>query len=234
MKAKIGVLVAAVLGFMLSGLTVPAYADESKKVREAATVIKEIMDIPENGVPPALFNDAAGIAVIPGVIKLGFIVGGRYGTGVLVVRGKAGNWSPPAFVSLAGGSFGWQIGAQSSDIILVFKNRRSIDGIMSGKFTLGADAAVAAGPVGRDMEASTDVKLKAEIYSYSRSRGLFAGISLEGAALQIDDEADAAFYGRPEITAGEILFGKFANSSNEVRNLLELLTKYASEKLSAL
>lgn len=202
-------------------------ADETKKVGEAVGVLKDIMAIPEKGIPPALLHDAYGMAIIPGVIKLGFIVGGRYGSGVLVVRDNSGKWSPPAFVSLYGGGIGWQIGAQSTDIILVFKSRRSIDGIMKGKFTLGGDAAVAAGPVGRSLEAATDVKLKAEIYSYSRSRGLFAGVSLEGAALQIDDEADAAFYGRQDIFAGDILSGKVGSDSHAVKELQKLLEEYA-------
>ena len=202
-------------------------ADETKKVGEAAAVPKDIMAIPEKGIPPALLHDAYGMAIIPGVIKLGFIVGGRYGTGVLVVRDKDGRWSSPAFVSLYGGGIGWQIGAQSTDIILVFKSRRSVDGIMKGKFTLGADAAVAAGPVGRSLEAATDVKLKAEIYSYSRSRGLFAGVSLEGAALQIDDEADAAFYGRQDILAGDILSGTVGSDSHAVKELQRLLGERA-------
>jgi lipid-binding SYLF domain-containing protein len=204
--------------------------DGTKMAYEAAGVLKEIMAIPEKGIPPALLSDAYGIAIIPGVIKLGFIVGGRYGTGVLMVRDKGGAWSSPAFVSLAGGGIGWQIGAQSTDIILVFKSRKSIDGLMKGKFTLGADAAVAAGPVGRSMEAATDVKLKSEIYSYSRNRGLFAGISLEGAALQIDDDANARFYASKDISAKDILSGKVHNDSAAVRDLRKMLLDYASSK----
>ena len=218
--------VTMVLVFAMS-LSSAVASGEAKKVGDASGVLREIMAIPEKGLPPALLKDAYGIAIIPGVIKLGFIVGGRYGTGVLMVRDKGGKWGNPVFVSIAGGSLGWQIGAQSTDVILVFKTRRSVDGIRKGKFTLGADAAVAAGPVGRNLEAATDVTLKAEIYSYSRSRGLFAGVSLEGAALQIDDDADAAFYGKPNVRAGDIMSGKVKTSSPEVGKLQKMLADYS-------
>jgi len=228
MKIKITLFVIAALVLIFSCKVQPAAAeDQTKVVYEAAGVLKEIMGIPEKGIPPALLNDAYGVAIVPGVIKVGFIIGGRYGTGVLVVRDKEGKWSSPAFVSLAGGGIGWQIGAQSTDFILVFKSRGSIDGIMKGKFTLGADAAVSAGPVGRNLEAATDVKLKSEIYAYARSRGLFAGISLEGAALQIDNDANAAFYGKKDIHAGDILSGKVESDSPSVKNLQMLLRDYA-------
>jgi lipid-binding SYLF domain-containing protein len=187
----------------------PLYAggNEVEKVNDAIKVLEEIMEIPEQGIPPALLNDSHGIAIIPGVIKAGFIIGGRHGRGVVVLRdGEV--WSNPSFVSITGGSIGWQIGAESIDVILVFKSKRSIDNMIKGKFTLGADASIAAGPVGRQAEAATDVTLKAEIYSYSRSRGLFAGISLEGAALSIDEEANADFYGRKEVHAGDIFEGR--------------------------
>jgi lipid-binding SYLF domain-containing protein len=133
--------------------------------------------------------------VLPGVIKVGLGLGGRYGKGLLVIRQDDGSWSSPAFVSLGGGSFGWQIGAQSTDIILVFKDRRSIDNIINGKVTLGGEASAAAGPVGRQTSASTDGQLRAEIYTYARSRGLFAGISLEGSWMRMDNRSNIAFYG---------------------------------------
>jgi cysteinyl-tRNA synthetase len=170
--------------------SIPAAAgvEETARVESAAEVLAKIMEY-EKAIPPALLADARGIAIIPGVIKVGFIVGGQYGKGVLVVRGKGDAWGNPVFVSLMSGSVGWQIGAESTDFILVFKTRKSVEGIMKGKYTLGAEAGVAAGPVGRRAKAETDVELKAEIYSYSRSRGLFAGISLEGSSLQVDERA---------------------------------------------
>lgn len=215
---------------LMMGVFVPGVGaeGEAKKVDEAAAVLKEIMVIPEKGIPPALLSDAYGIAVVPGVIKVGFIIGGRHGSGILMVREKEGGWSSPSFVSITGGSIGWQIGAQSTDVILVFKSSKSIEGIKKGKFTLGADASVAAGPVGRRVEAATDVKLGAEIYSYSRSRGLFAGVSLEGAALQIDDDANAAFYGKKEVRAADIFAGKVTSPSPAVKRLQKMLAEFAA------
>lgn len=214
---RILTLCTAMIG--LAWLVSPAYgagAKEAAKVNEATEVIKEISDIPEEGIPPSLLRNAYAVAVIPSVIKVGFVIGGRHGTGVLVLR-KGSGWSDPSLISLTGGSIGWQIGAQSTDVILVFKSKKSVDGIVSGKFTLGADAAVAAGPVGRRAEAATDAQLKAEIYSYSRSRGLFAGVSLEGSALEIDHEANEAYYGRSQITPDEIFAGSTVTPKTAIR-----------------
>jgi len=183
-------------------------SDSGKKVIEAAGVLEEIFDIPEESIPPTLIRNAYAIVVLPGLLKAGFIIGGRYGSGLMMVRDKENVWHYPVMVTLTGASFGWQIGAQSTDIILVFKNRGSVDAIEKGKFTLGADASIAAGPVGRHAEASTDIKFKSEIYSYSRSRGLFAGVALEGAALLIDQDATWALYSRP---AYDILHKKELN-----------------------
>lgn len=158
--------------------------EDADAVRVAAAVVREISAIPEKAMPPALLKNAHAIAVIPNVIKAGLVVGGRYGKGVLLVRDAAGGWQAPAEISITSGSLGWQIGVQSTDVILVFKTPRSVQGLASGKVTLGADASVAAGPVGRHAEAATDIQLKAEVYSYSRNRGLFAGVSFEGSGLQ--------------------------------------------------
>lgn len=213
MNKRAHLVLAVVVTVMLTALVraegVYAAAEEELKVEAATEVITEIKAIPEKGIPPALLDDAYGVAVIPGVIKVGFVVGGRHGKGILVVK-QDGGWSDPTFVSITGGSVGWQIGAQSTDVILVFKSKKGVDGVTSGKVTLGADAAVAAGPVGRQASASTDVQLKAEIYSYSRSRGLFAGVALEGAVLQIDHRSNWDFYGEKGITADEIFSGRFS------------------------
>lgn len=168
-----------------------------QKTREASEVLREIFSIPEKSIPPSLLARAHAVVVIPNLIKAGFIVGGRYGTGLMIIRDLRGVWHYPVLVSLTGGSIGWQFGAQSTDIILVFKSMKSVDAIQQGKFTLGADASVAAGPVGRHVEASTDISLKSEIFSYSRSRGLFAGVAFEGAALQIDENATWSLYSLP-------------------------------------
>ncbi len=202
--------------------------EETAKINAAAEVLHEILKIPEQVIPPALLRNAYGIAIIPGILKAAFFLGGRYGSGVMLVHSKEGGWSNPVFLKLLGGGFGWQIGVQSTDVILVFKSSKSINGITKGKFTLGADASVAAGPVGRSVEAATDVQLKAEIYSYSRNRGLFAGVSLEGAAIQIDNDANSVFYGHRGIGAGDIFTDK-ENYSQSAENLKKILTEYASE-----
>lgn len=196
---------AVVLSITCSSLS--AQEKETAKMEEAIQVLNEIEGIPEKSIPPALLDNAAAVAVIPHVVKAGFVVGGRYGWGVLAVRQRNG-WSPPTFVSITGGSLGWQIGVEATDVILVFKNRESVDRLSAGKFTLGVDASVAAGPVGRSASAATDAELKAAIYSYSRSKGLFAGVALEGAALQIDRRANTDFYGREGITLREIFNGQ--------------------------
>lgn len=175
-----------------------------REVEDAIAIIQEFSKIPENQIPPSLLRNSQAIAVIPGVIRIGLIIGGDYGTGVISVRDKSGYWTNPAFITLAGGSIGFQIGAQSTDIILVFKSIRNVDEITAGKFTLGADASVAVGPVGRYAVAGTDFELNAEVYSYSRTRGLFAGVSIQGAALEIDYDSIAEFYGNTQIGARDI------------------------------
>ncbi len=175
----------------------PAVAgpEEDARAREALRVLGEIQRIPEQSIPDKLLDEAKAIVVIPDTIKAGLVIGGRRGHGLMSVKTPDGTWSNPVFVTLTGGSIGFQAGVQSSDIVLVFRNDRSLDNVVNGKFTLGADAAVAAGPVGRNAAAATDGQLKAEIWSWSRARGLFAGVALDGAALRIDSNAQAAVYG---------------------------------------
>ncbi len=212
-------------------VTAPALAAtaEEERVANATDIIAQLLQIPEQSVPEALLARAYGIAVIPDVVKVGFGLGVRRGKGVLVVRQQGGTWSNPAFITLTGGSFGWQIGAQSTDIILVFKSRKGVDDIAKGKLTLGADAAIAAGPVGRSAGVATDIDFEAEVFSYSRSRGLFAGVALEGAGIQMDQGANAAFYGKPGITAAEV----FASSGNlapaAANNFVQVLTAHTRE-----
>jgi lipid-binding SYLF domain-containing protein len=184
---------------LLSLLWLPLQANagqkEDQRADNAVRVLSEILRIPEDSVPTKLLQEASAIAVIPDVVKAGFVVGGRHGKGLIAVRGDDGSWSNPSFVKINGGSIGFQAGVQSADVILVFRTKRGVDSIVNGKFTLGADASVAAGPVGRSAQASTDEQLKAEILSYSRARGLFAGISIDGAVLSMDYKANAAAYG---------------------------------------
>ena len=182
-----------------------AGVSEEAKVQAATAVIREVMDIPECAIPPSLLRGAQGIAIFPDVLKAAFVFGARGGCGVLLVRNEDRSWGNPVFFSLGGGSFGWQIGVQSTDVILVLNSIRSLDKICGGKFTLGADASIAAGPVGRQAEAGTDVLLRAEILSYSRNRGLFLGVSLEGAAIWVDYGATAAYYNVPGLLPMQIL-----------------------------
>ena len=176
----------------------PALAGEKEETRaaDAARVLGEIMRIPETAIPEKMFDEAHAIAVIPDVVKAGLVIGGRGGKGLISVRTADGTWSNPSYIKLGGGSVGFQAGVQSADVILVFRSARGVNDIVNGKFTLGADASVAAGPVGRSAQASTDEQLKAEIYSYSRARGLFAGVALDGTWLRMDHTANQRVYGK--------------------------------------
>lgn len=197
--------------------TCNAATREEKRVADSADVLDQLLRIPEKSIPPSLLSRAYAIAVVPNVIKAAFGLGARRGKGIIVVRQDDNSWSNPAFVALTGGSFGWQIGAQSTDIILVFKTRKGVDGIANGKLTLGADASVAAGPVGRHTGIATDLVFKAEVVSYSRSRGLFAGVALEGAGVTMDRKSNAAFYGSASMTP-EKIFVSSPNIAPDIAN----------------
>lgn len=213
---------------LLAGLLLaaPTFADadrEADLAGEAVAALRNSMDTPDHRIPDGLLRDAEAIAVIPHVVKAGLIFGGRHGRGLLSVRMRDGLWSNPIFISLTGGSVGFQAGVESTDVILVFRTRRGVDSIVNGKFTLGADASVAAGPVGRSATMSTDQNLEAEIYSYSRSRGLFAGVALDGSALRVRERSNARVYGRG-ITPRRILEGGTRGTPETVvafRDLLE-------------
>ena len=225
------------LALLLSACLLSANAvagpQEDQRARNAVRVLDEIQQIPEQAIPDKLLDEGRAILVIPDTIKAGLVVGGRRGHGLMSVKAADGTWSNPVFVKLTGGSIGFQAGVQSSDVILVFRNDRSLDNIVNGKFTLGADAGVAAGPVGRTAAAATDGQLKAEIWSWSRARGLFAGVALDGAVLSIDDAANLDAYGSG-ITPRMILEGrlKTAPSADVVsfRDRLEESTYSARQK----
>ena len=209
----------------------PAHAGarEEGRLLTATQVLEEVQAMPDQRLPDALLSRAYGIAVIPDVTKVAFIFGGRHGNGVLVVRDKLTSpWSNPAFVSLTGGSWGFQAGAQSSDIILVFTTRMGIEGIAGGKLTLGADASVATGPVGRQGSAATDMNFNAEIYSYARARGLFGGIALDGSVISIDRTANAALYGKRGVTATEIFSGQAPAAPATAQRFLDRLAQITS------
>ncbi|WP_238346130.1 lipid-binding SYLF domain-containing protein [Luteimonas saliphila] len=169
--------------------------EEDARAQNALRVLTEVQAIPESAIPDKLLDEARAIVVIPDTLKVGLVLGGRRGHGLLSVKSPDGTWSSPSFVKITGGSIGFQAGVQSSDVVLVFRNDRSLESIVNGKVTLGADAGVAAGPVGRNAAAATDGQLKAEIWSWSRARGLFAGVALDGAVLQIDNDANREVYG---------------------------------------
>jgi lipid-binding SYLF domain-containing protein len=200
----------AALGLVLSVLlAAPARAGhhEQATLESAAEVLRTLPADPLTCIPPKLLHDAHAVAIIPNVVKAGFLVDGRFGHGVLLVRRPDGSWGEPVFIVLAGGGFGLQAGVQSTDVVLLFRTAKSVERVLrgKGKLTLGGDVAVAAGPVGREAEAATDLLLRAEIFSYSRSRGLFAGVSLQGAALHANNDANQAFYGPGGISREEAM-----------------------------
>jgi lipid-binding SYLF domain-containing protein len=178
--------------------TAPALASAREEARliEASGVLEELGAQRDTSIPDRLMQRAYGIAVIPNVVKVGAVVGGRRGSGAMVVRDANGRFTDPIMISITGGSVGWQIGVQSTDLVLVFTTRRGIEGIADGKLTLGGDASVAAGPVGRSASAGTDQDFKAEVYSYSRNKGLFAGLSIDGSVLSIDSRSNTRLYGQ--------------------------------------
>ena len=186
---------ALLLSASLLSATAVAGPQEDQRARNAVRVLSEIQKIPEQGIPDKLLDEGRAVVVIPDTLKVGLVVAGRRGHGLMSVKNPDGAWSQPVFVKLTGGSIGFQAGVQSADVVMVFRNDRNLENIVNGKITLGADAGVAAGPVGRNASASTDGQLKAEIWSWSRARGLFAGVALDGAVLQIDDDANVAVYG---------------------------------------
>jgi lipid-binding SYLF domain-containing protein len=223
------ILLSALLLLGLVGFSATAQArpTEDERLQRAVKVLDEVMRMPENAIPQRLLSDAYAVAVIPEVVKAGLVLGGRHGRGVISMRMPDGSWSTPSFISLTGGSIGFQAGVQATDVVLVFRSERGVDSIVNGKFTLGADAAVAAGPVGRMAQASTDGQLKAEIYSYSRSRGLFAGVALDGAVLSIDHRANARAYGR-DTTPRAAFEGRVKKAPPTVVDFRDRLEEYGA------
>jgi lipid-binding SYLF domain-containing protein len=200
--------------------------DDVNRTNKATQVFKEIMNTPDQGIPSDLLESAKCIAIIPGDVKFAFIFGGNYGRGLATCRTGHG-WSAPMFLALEGGSVGYQIGGSSTDIVMLFMNDHALKSLLSDKFKLGADASVAAGPVGRNAAAGTDLKLNAEILSYSRSKGVFIGVSLNGAVVQADKSGDRAMYG-DDVNRHEILDGKVAVPES-AQALLHEIGGYAHE-----
>lgn len=218
---------------LVATATLCAANKEQQRLENAAVVMEEIMNTSEN-IPQGILEKAECVIVFPSVLKAAFVVGGSYGRGAMACRtGKdfKGPWGAPAMYALEGASVGFQIGGQATDLILVVVNKRGASSILNSKVKLGADASVAAGPVGRDASANTDAYMRAEILSYSRSRGLFAGISLEGSTLRPDDDATRDVYGR-QITAREIVLGGKISVPASGRHLVAVLQKNAPRNQS--
>jgi lipid-binding SYLF domain-containing protein len=215
------------LALMLPAMAAHAEDPPLVRAQNAVRVLHEIMQAPDKAIPKDLLQNAKAIAVIPDMVKAGLIFGGRRGEGLISVKSPDGTWSNPSFITLTGGSVGFQAGVSSTDVILVFRTQRGVDSIVNGKFTVGADAAAAAGPVGRTASAATDSQMRAEIYSYSRSRGLFAGVALDGSVLRIDYDANAAAYGAG-ITPRRIFEGGVNNVPAPVVDFRDQLEEYTA------
>jgi lipid-binding SYLF domain-containing protein len=224
------ILIAGVLSLVCGTVFAQKASDakaERERVQKSVGVFQDLLNLPEKGIPPALLKKAQAIAIIPGLLKAAYVVGGEHGRGVIAVRLDNGEWSDPAFISMTGGSLGFQIGVEKSDIILVFKDKASVATIANGKFTLGGGASVAAGPVGRSAQASTDINFESEVYSYSKAKGAFAGISINGASLQMDKDANEHFYQKFGIRVDDILSQNLSAppEARELRNILDRSTK---------
>lgn len=219
------------LAVLSTGLAASLFAadpneQENTRLQASADVIKEVMNTPDKGIPTDLFRKAYCVVVIPGMKKAGFIFSGKYGRGYASCR-EDGQWSAPAAMRVEGGGVGFQIGASDTDVVMLVMSKKGMNGILSSKFTLGAGASVAAGPVGRDAAAQTDASMRADILSWSRSRGLFAGISLDGATLRPDEEADKALYGH-DVNSKDALMGTMKDTlTNDM--FTQTLTQYGGE-----
>lgn len=217
-RHTIALVLACTLGLAL--LPAPAAADTRGRLDDSAEVVRDLLRIPEKGIPADLFKKADCVIVLPSVKKAAFGIGGEYGRGFASCR-TAGGWSAPAGVRLEGGSFGFQIGGTATDVVLLVMNRKGMEKLLSSKFTLGGDATVAAGPIGRSTEAKTDALMTAEILGWSRARGIYAGVSLEGSTLREDGDANDAMYGR-KVSNREVLQGGIVAPSSAATFLAAL------------
>jgi lipid-binding SYLF domain-containing protein len=206
-----------------------SHRDDVKRLRRATEVFTEIMGTPDKGIPVELLDKAECVAIVPGMKKGGFVIGGRYGKGVVMCRRPDKTWSAPSFLTVEGGSFGLQIGLTEIDLVMLVMNRNGMDSLVGDKFTIGADASAAAGPVGRHAGADTDIKLNAELLTYSRAKGLFAGLTLNGAVVKQDRDDNLDFYGK-DVDARDILLeGKYPVPPEAAR-LAAALSRQSPEK----
>lgn len=225
MKKLLSIAVAVVAAS--HALVAQPASDEARRVADAATVLEEIMAASDEAVPRTIMENAEGIAVFPSLIKGGIVIGAQRGRGILSVRDKkTGGWSSPAFLTITGGSIGAQFGAQAIDLVLVINDQRGLEQLVRNQFKIGADAAVAAGPVGRNASASTDIQLRAQILSYSRARGLFAGVTINGSTIRQDRDANERYYGTAYRTS-QIVFDGLGGSPEPVGAWKATLAKYA-------
>lgn len=225
---KIAKLLILLVLLNLSTAVANPRTDARARAQRAAEAFRQIMGAPDQGIPGDLLDRASCVAVFPGVKKGGFILGGQYGKGLISCRRPQGSWGAPAFFTIGGGSFGLQIGGQEVDLVLLIMNQAGVDGLLQNKFELGAGAAVSAGPVGRNTAASTDILLKSQVISYSRSRGLFAGLELKGAILAQDREANEAIYEQP-LSARDIIVEGKVRTPEIIRVFQQTLVRYTSK-----
>ena len=226
MTARFFASALAVLLLLIPSASLMAQSDEAARVKESAIVLGEIMAASDSAIPSSVLGKAEGIAIFPGTLRGGFIVGAERGRGILSVRDeKTRAWSTPAFLTITGGSVGLQIGMRATDLVLVIQNRRGLENLVRNEFKIGAGAAATGGPVGRDANAATDIQLRAEILSYSRSPGLFAGATLEGASIKQDEDANGRFYGE-KLTTRQVVFDSKAKAPETTTPWFEALKKY--------
>ena len=227
MKLRIAVVLLFFVGAMSVARADQTKTDTVERLQSATETIQQITDAPDKGIPDEVFKGAKCVAVVPSMIKGAFIVGGKHGRGVSTCRLPDGKWSAPAFFTVTGGSFGLQIGGQAVDLVMLIMNQDGMKSLLSSEFKLGADASVAAGPVGRHAGADTDWKMKAQVLSYSRARGIFAGLELNGAVVKQDKDATREFYGRM-VTFDATLKGEIPAPKNAYP-FLSTLAKWAKE-----
>lgn len=224
---RIGITLVCLAALAVSTLGAQTQSKEADQLAKANEVLDEIMQTPDNSIPQDLLNRSVCVGIVPSELKFAFIVGGNYGRGVLICRRHGdGAWGAPSLFRLGGGSFGLQIGGKATDIVFIVQNPAGARKLLNNEVKLGADASVAGGPVGRSAEGSTDATMHAEILSYSRARGVFAGLSLAGAVLKQDDEANERLYGKP-LAAREILLRGVVPPPPSARHLIASLTKYS-------
>jgi len=225
---RVFALLLASLALALGSVGAQASSTTDKRLEESRKVFESFSFLTEQAIPTWLLERAYGVVVVPRVIKGALIIGGRGGKGVMAVRNEDGSWSNPVFVTLAGANVGFQWGVQSTDLVLVLMSRKSVEGIAGGKVTLGADASVAAGPLGRSATAATDATLQAQVLAYARNEGIFAGVAIDGSVIAIDDKANASAYGVSGILASQILAGKVASAPPAARAFSDSLARATS------